>query len=153
VIPTNVPAADCAYKMPMVSIVIPTHNRSESLRHSIASVLTQTLQDFEIIVVDDASSDHTAEVAYMFADQRIKYIRHDANLGVAAARNTGIVNSRARYIAFLDDDDEWLPEKLARQLKRLHSSPTNVGAIYTSSLRVDRRSGRVVAQERETLKG
>ena len=97
--------------MSQVSVVIPTHNRSEFLRSAIASVLSQTYQDFELIVVDDASTDSTAEVVASFNDSRIKFIRHQTNQGGSAARNTGIRASKCDYIAFLDDDDEWSPGK------------------------------------------
>ena len=98
--------------MPDVSVIIPTYDRSEFLRTAIASVLAQTLQDFEIIVVDDASADDTQEVVGNLDDGRIRYIRHEINKGVAATRNTGVLNSKGKYIAFLDDDDKWFPEKL-----------------------------------------
>ena len=92
--------------MPDVSVIIPTYDRSEFLRTAIASVLAQTLQDFEIIVVDDASADDTQEVVGNLDDGRIRYIRHEINKGVAATRNTGVLNSKGKYIAFLDDDDK-----------------------------------------------
>src|SRR5258705_13939604 len=105
--------------MSQVSVVIPTHNRSEFLRSAIASVLGQTYQDFELIVVDDASTDSTAEVVVSFNDSRIKFIRHQTNQGGSAARNTGIRASKCDYIAFLDDDDEWSPRKLSKQVEVL----------------------------------
>ena len=76
--------------MPKVSVVIPTHNRHEFLRSAISSVLDQTFQDFEVIVVDDASKDETPAVVSRFSDIRVKYIRHRTNRGGSAARNTGI---------------------------------------------------------------
>ena len=100
--------------MATVSVIIPTHNRSDFLRSAIASVLNQTYQDFELIVVDDASTDNTAEAVAEFNDERIKLLRHDTNKGGSAARNTGILASECDYIALLDDDDEWLLEKLSR---------------------------------------
>src|SRR5262245_46961170 len=112
--------------MPKVSVIIPTHNRADFLRDAIFSVLNQTFQDFEIIVVDDASTDNTSEVIGAFNDERIRYLRHDTNKGGSAARNTGILNSQCDYIAFLDDDDQWLPEKLAKQVDTLIASPPDV---------------------------
>ena len=79
---------------PFVSIVIPTYNRARFLGRSVRSVLNQTYKNFEVIVVDDASTDDTAEIIKTFKDDRIRYIRHDANAGGAAARNTGIKASR-----------------------------------------------------------
>src|SRR5438067_2410739 len=81
------------FPMPTVSVIIPTYNRAEFLRLAITSVLNQTFQDSEIIVVDDASEDHTRKVVSSFSDKRIKYIRHEVNKRVAAAINTGVVSS------------------------------------------------------------
>src|SRR5258705_10332336 len=108
--------------MPKVSVIIPTYNRAECLRSAITNVLNQTFQDFEIVVVDDSSQDHTREVVNSLDDKRIKYIRHERNKGVAAARNTGVSNAKGDYIAFLDDDDEWFPEKLKKQCAVLEAS-------------------------------
>src|SRR5215510_4989137 len=94
--------------MPKVSVNIPTHNRAEFLRSAITSVLDQTFQDFEIVIIDDASQDHTQEVIASFNDKRIKVMHNQVSKGDAGARNVGIMNSNCKYIAFLDDDDEWL---------------------------------------------
>lgn len=102
-----------------VSVVIPTRNRAELLRRALASVLGQTHQRLEIIVVDDASSDNTAAVVTGVQDSRIRYLRHETNRGGAAARNTGIRAATGAVIGFLDDDDEWEPEKAEEQLKLL----------------------------------
>ena len=116
---------------PTVSIIIPTYNREQLIARSIKSVLNQTYQDFEIIIVDDASTDNTEEVISNFNDKRIRYIRHEKNKGAAAARNTGIRAARCDYIAYQDSDDEWLPEKLARQMELLEDASPQVGVIYT----------------------
>jgi len=141
--------------MPAVSTIIPTYNRAEFLRMAITSVLNQTFQDFEIIVVDDASEDHTHEIIDNFGDRRIKYIRHEVNKGVTAARNTGVLSSSGNYIAFLDDDDEWLPRKLQMQVVLLEDSSSTVGGVYTSHVKIDRATGkildRVVAQKRGNI--
>jgi glycosyltransferase involved in cell wall biosynthesis len=129
--------------MPQVSVIIPTHNRAGFLPIAIDSVLKQSFQDFELVVVDDASNDGTAEVRQEFQDPRIRWIRHDTARGGAAARNTGIVHSESKYIAFLDDDDEWYPDKLARQMGVMLKSPPEVGAVYTGYVLVDRDSGSV----------
>ena len=131
--------------MPQVSVIIPTYNRAHRLESAIRSVLTQTFQDFEIIVVDDASTDNTPETVAAFNDGRIKFIRHGMNKGGSVARNTGILNSTGDYIAFLDDDDEWLPAKLSKQIQVLLSSPPEVGCVYTGYLDVDRSTGRILA--------
>jgi len=101
---------------PTVSVIIPTYNRAHLVGRAIRSVLNQTYQDFEIIVVDDGSTDNTEEVVKSFNDPRIRYIRHEKNRGGSAARNTGIRVARGEYIAFLDSDDEWLPMHISRKL-------------------------------------
>ena len=132
--------------MPKVSVVVLTHNRPELLRRAVSSILNQTFQDFEIVLVDDASTDSTPEVVRGLGDARIKYIRHEVNKGEAGSRNTGVTNSSGQYIAFLDDDDEWLPEKLERQMRLLESSPSTVGAVYTGFLKIDRLTNKAIKQ-------
>jgi glycosyltransferase involved in cell wall biosynthesis len=130
-------------KKPKVSVVIPTHNRAQFLKAAIASVLNQTYQDFEIVVVDDASSDNTNEIVEGFGDKRVTYIRHEINKGDAGSRNSGIANSSGDYLAFLDDDDEWLPEKLQMQVELMRNSSIKVGGVCTGSLSVEKRSGKI----------
>jgi len=132
---------------PKVSVIIPTYNRAHLVGRAIQSVLNQTYQDFEIIVVDDGSADNTKEVIKKFQEQdkRVKYIRHEKNRGGSAARNTGIKASRGEYIAFLDSDDKWVPGKLEKQLKKINDSELKPGAVYTGLKYVDiqRRNIRV----------
>jgi len=132
--------------MAQVSVIIPTHNRAEFLHGAIRSVFEQTFDDFEILVVDDGGTDGAAGVVEAFSDSRIRYLRHQERRGGAAARNTGIVNSCGEYVAFLDDDDEWLDEKLERQMKIMLASPGEVGAVYTGYFIVDRNSGKTCGQ-------
>ncbi len=117
---------------PTVSIVIPTYNRRKLIGRSIKSVLDQTYRDFELIIVDDASTDNTEEIVSSFNDERIRYVRHEENKGEAAARNTGVKAARGDYIAYQDSDDEWFPEKLARQIELLEDASPGVGVIYTA---------------------
>jgi len=124
--------------MPKVSVIIPTHNRADLIHSTISSVLNQTFQDFEIIVVDDASKDNTPEVVSSFDDGRIKYIRNEINKGDAVARNVGVINSSYEYVAFLDDDDEWVPEKLEKQVNLMENSPQEVGCVHTGALSIDK---------------
>jgi glycosyltransferase involved in cell wall biosynthesis len=139
--------------MPSISVIIPTHNRAALLPIALKSVLSQTFSDFEILVVDDASSDGTDELRHQFHDPRIHWFRHDTVRGGAAARNTGIVHSRGEYIAFLDDDDEWFPEKLDRQMAVMQKSGPEVAAVYTGYLIVDRASGRVRGRKVPSRRG
>ncbi|WP_332899995.1 glycosyltransferase family 2 protein [Haladaptatus sp. CMSO5] len=116
--------------MPTVSVVIPTYNRSEEVTHAIDSVLAQTYDDFELLVVDDGSTDDTKEVVTGYDDDRVKFIEHEENQGAPAARNTGIEHAEGEYVAFLDSDDEWLPLKLERQVDYLESKGDGWVAVY-----------------------
>ena len=119
---------------PKVSVIIPTYNREHLISRSIESVLNQTYKDFEVIIVDDASTDNTGElITKMYPD--VIYIKHDINRGAAAARNTGLNVVRGKYIAFHDSDDEWLPEKLEKQMVIFEKFP-EVGIVYTDMLRI-----------------
>lgn len=117
--------------IPIVSVIITTYNRADLVGRAINSVLSQTFRGFELIVVNDASKDNTEEVVKGYNDERMRYIRHTENKGVSAARNSGIKASMGKYVSFLDDDDEWLPEKLQRQTAKFNSSIEGVGLIYT----------------------
>lgn len=116
---------------PTVSVVIPTYNRAGLIGRAIESVVAQVYQDWEIIVVDDGSTDETATVVRGFAGQlgeRLSYIRQ-RNAGSSAARNRGIDESRGRFVAFLDSDDEYLPDKLALQLRLFELRP-ELGFVF-----------------------
>ena len=126
-------------KNPTCSVIIPTYNRAHLVDRAIQSVLNQTYQNFEFIVVDDGSTDNTEEVVKKFQekDKRIRYIKHERNKGASAARNTGIKAAKGEYIAFQDSDDEWLPEKLEKQMKVFETAPPEVGVIYTGFWRIE----------------
>jgi glycosyltransferase involved in cell wall biosynthesis len=114
--------------MPQVSIIIPTYNSATYLKQAIDSVLAQTHRDFEILVIDDGSTDDTADLMNGYG-AAVRYLRQP-NHGVATARNRGIEESRGEYVAFLDADDVWLPDKLERQIEALEQYPGR-GACYT----------------------
>ena len=116
---------------PKVSVVITTYNRAALLPRAIRSVLAQTYESYELIVVDDCSTDDTPEVVQRFADSRIHAVRQAENRGQSAAVNTGIRLARGEYIAFLDDDDEWVDTKLLHQVRTLDASDPRVGLVYT----------------------
>jgi len=139
--------------MPRISVIIPTRERVVLLRRAIASVLDQTFKDLEILVADDASGDGTREMIQSIADRRIRYLRHEDNRGVASARNTAITNATGEYVAFLDDDDEWLPEKLRFQIDHIDTLSRSVGVISCGNYEVDSSSNRVLAEIRPSLKG
>ena len=128
-----------------VSVIIPTYNRAEFLRSAIESALNQTYTDLEIIVSDDKSTDHTREVVKSFKDNRIKYILNEGNKGPSATRNTAILASKGEYIAFLDDDDEWLPDKLQSQVEVLDKSQVKICGVYTNRLFIEKASGKIIS--------
>jgi len=115
---------------PIVSVIIPTYNRSEMLIRSIESVLYQTYKDFELIIVSDGSTDGTDKIVASYADPRIRFLKHEKSRGASAARNTGIRASIGTYIAFLDDDDEWTHNKLEVQVPIIEKSAPEVGLVY-----------------------
>lgn len=132
--------------MPKISAIIPTYNRPEMLLSAVGSVLNQTFQDFELIVVDDASGGQIQDILTVFNDPRIKYIRHKANRGEAASRNTGIIHSQGEFIGFLDDDDQWLPGKLRLQFDLLEKSSPKIGGVYSSFFTIDMENGITLGQ-------
>lgn len=120
--------------MPKVSVIIPTYNRAKFLLEAVNFVLQQTYVDFEIIIVDDGSKDDTKEVVGSFirSSEKINYI-YQANSGVANARNNGIVHSLGEYIAFLDDDDKWVNNKLEVQIRQMELD-RNIGLCSSQAL-------------------
>ena len=119
--------------IPDVSVIMPAYNAEKTIHDSITSVLAQTYQNWELIIIDDASGDKTAEIANAFAvgDTRIRIFANKINQGVAAARNMGILQSNSSYIAFLDSDDMWHEDKLMKQLQFMQS--TNATITYTAT--------------------
>ncbi|HFF5272228.1 TPA: glycosyltransferase family 2 protein, partial [Acinetobacter baumannii] len=105
--------------MNLVSIITPSYNSAKYIGKTIDSVISQTYKKWELIIIDDCSTDSSVEIIkdYENKDNRIKLIQLKENSGAAVARNTGIQLARGRFIAFLDSDDSWLPEKLEKQLK------------------------------------
>lgn len=120
----------------LVSVVIPTYNRGEILEGAIATVQSQIYDPIEIIVVDDGSTDHTPEIAEQYEDE-IRYIRFDENRGANAARNAGIEAATGEYVAFLDTDDRWKADKIARQITRFQAADSNCGLVHTGIERRD----------------
>ncbi len=135
-----------------VSVIIPVYNRPILLRRAVKSVLAQTYQNFEIIVVDDGSSEDVTKVVHGFHDERLKYIRHLENKGAAAARNTGIRIAQGEYIAFLDADDEWFPKKLESQLQVFESGSSQLGLMYGGYIVVS-KDGKMIRAFRPQCKG
>ncbi|MCX8117420.1 MAG: glycosyltransferase [Desulfobacterota bacterium] len=122
--------------MPKVSVIIPTYNRWPMVREAIDSVLAQDFDDFELIVVDDGSSDGTSEALKEYG-RRIRVVGHVQNRGVSAARNTGLRHARGKYIAFLDSDDLWVKGKLKIQVAFLDENP-HYPLCYTDEIWIRR---------------
>lgn len=114
-----------------VSIVIPCFNGAGTIGRALDSVASQTFSDYEVIVVDDASTDSSVDIVHQARIPNLQLIRHPANRGAAASRNTGIRTARGRWIAFLDCDDAWMPEKLARQMAALAGAGPRTPACTT----------------------
>lgn len=116
---------------PLVSVVLPTWNRAHCIATAVTSVLTQSHEDLELIVVDDGSSDDTEQVLARMGDPRLVYHRRARNGGVSAARNTGLALARGIWVAFQDSDDEWAQGKLQTQVEHLHRSPSDTISVGT----------------------
>lgn len=119
---------------PTVSVVIPSYNREDSIVPAIESVLAQSYSDFELIVVDDASTDRTVAAMQSITDPRLKIIAQEHNAGASVARNIGIEAAQGTWIAFHDSDDIWLPDKLERQMALLKTPNAGYVAAYCGML-------------------
>jgi len=122
--------------MPTVTVVVPVHNRAATVGRAVRSILSQTFQNFEIVVVDDGSNDGSAVAAQAIGDPRILVVRHERNRGASAARNTGIRSGSAPFVAFLDSDDEAFPTRLEKQLSVFEHASDRVGLVYSGAERV-----------------
>lgn len=139
--PTPDPAQRAAGH-PTVSIVLPTYNRAALIGRSIRSVLNQTYRDFELIVVDDGSTDATMEEVQRNHDPRVRIIRIAENRGAGAARNVGMRHAAGRFVAFQDSDDEWVAVKLERHMRAFETSAPRVGVVYSDMHRIRRDGSR-----------
>ena len=127
----------------MLTVVIPTYNRPVTLSRAIRSVLGQTHSQFEVVVVDDGSVESAEEVVAGFEDDRLRYLAHETNRGVSAARNTGVRAASSPWVVFLDSDDEMHPEFLAKVGNRIHELPESVGFLWCGTQRVKEHEGRL----------
>lgn len=136
-----------------MSVIIPAFNRAGTIGRAIASVLAQTFQGFEVIVVDDASTDDLKGALGRFADPRLRMVRNERNAGASASRNRGLSLARGAYVAFLDSDDEWLPAKLEKQLLKLNQAAETVGVVYTGWQWTAQSDGSVIQAIRPSERG
>jgi glycosyltransferase involved in cell wall biosynthesis len=136
--------------MPKVSVVIPAYNAMTYLPETVESVLRQTFTDFEVLIIDDGSSDHIRQWADQQTDPRIKLISQ-VNQGVSVARNTGIAHAQGEYIAFLDADDLWETTKIEKQVRCLDANPA-LGLVHTWMVFIDKQgksTGRIISSHTE----
>lgn len=138
---------------PLISCVIPTHNRASKLINAVESALSQSYRNIEVLVVDDQSRDNTHEVvaAVCQKDNRVKYLLNP-NKGANNARNFGITNARGEYIAFLDDDDIWVDTKLEKQLNAFKSLGNEYGVVYCTFARKSSK-GKIVRRHPSRFSG
>jgi glycosyltransferase involved in cell wall biosynthesis len=122
--------------MPKVSVIMPVYNVEAFVGDAVRSVLRQSLDDFELLIIDDVSPDGSIEICESFADPRIRILRHTVNRGLAGARNTGIRHAFGDYLAFIDSDDFWHSEKLAQHVGHLDANP-DIGVSFSRSAFVD----------------
>lgn len=136
-----------------VSVVVPAFNQAEYLREALNSALRQTMADLEIIVVDDGSSDHTRQVCEELRDSRLRYIYQDNDRTMGSgARNHAMLEARGEWIALLDQDDRWAPDKLEKQLNRVASQP-EVGAVFCRARFIDAAGSATGEQQGELPEG
>ena len=137
--------------MKKVSVIIPVYGVEKYIAATVQSVLEQTYKNFEILIIDDASPDKTIEICQKLTDPRIKIV-HQANRGLAGARNTGVRHAEGEYLAFLDGDDLWLPQKLEKQIAHLENSPA-VGVSFCRSAFIDEMGKPLGTYQMPKLKG
>ncbi len=140
---------------PIVSIVIPTYNREHLLPIAVDSVRAQTFGDWELLIVDDHSTDGTRELVEQWSaeDGRIRYLVNERTKGPAGARNTGIDHSRREYVAFLDSDDEWMPYHLEKMVATLNSLANEIDLMTANAVRRFRSTGKVYQQTMANAEG
>lgn len=138
---------------PLISVVLPTYNRKTLLPRAIKSVLDQTYKYLELIIIDDGSTDNTKDIVKGFSDKRIRYHKEKHNKGGSVARNIGIKLAKGELISFQDSDDEWLPEKLERQVRKFSEVGDDVGVIYCGYESVFERTNEVVSRSIPEEKG
>lgn len=135
---------------PQISVIVPAYNAEKYISETIHSVLKQSFHDFEVIVVDDCSTDSTADIVTGIADDRVRYLKNASNMGAGKTRNAGIEAARGRFIAFLDADDLWYPTKLEHQVAFMKSQKASVCYsrydLIDATGRVFADSGQIPAQ-------
>lgn len=128
----------------LVSIIMPSYNTGQFIEESIQSVCNQTYTDWELIIVDDCSTDNTDEVVASIHDERIRYLKNEKNSGAAVSRNRALREAKGRWIAFLDSDDLWMPEKLEKQIRFMELNSYAFSYTYYEEINVERNQTKVM---------
>ncbi len=136
-------------ELKLVSVIIPTHNRAQHLKKALLSVFKQSYSPLEVIVVDDGSTDETAQMIQNHFSERATYLKLSKNHGVSFARNRGIEAATGDWIAFLDSDDEWLPRKIELQMQYLQEN-SSLEFVHCDEVWI--RNGVPVTQQKKHLK-
>ncbi|GGI71137.1 hypothetical protein GCM10007978_06330 [Shewanella hanedai] len=137
---------------PKVSVVMPVYNVQHFVKSAIESVLSQSFTNFELILINDCSTDQSLEICQTINDSRIRIVNHEQNKGLAAARNTGIRNAAGNYIAFIDSDDMWHKDKLKLHVEHLDTSP-EIGLSFSRSSFMDHEGNKIDYYQMPQLKG
>ena len=124
-------------KNELVSIIMPSYNTARFIAETINSVLNQTHQNWELIIVDDCSKDDTDRVVAQFSDTRIRYLKNEKNSGAAVSRNKALREAKGRWVAFLDSDDMWMPEKLEKQIAFMETNAYSFSYTNYEEINVD----------------
>lgn len=142
--------------MPKISVITPTYNSSKFIKRTIMSVLNQTYKDWEFLIIDDCSTDNTVELINEFVkkDPRIKLSKTPQNSGgPSLPKNIGIENAKGEYVAFLDHDDEWLPEKLSKQLQLFESSKEDNLGLVSCLVNIKDNEGKLLIKHKKNYRG
>ncbi|MFH1352777.1 MAG: glycosyltransferase [bacterium] len=137
---------------PLVSVILPTYNREYLIVEAIESVLSQSYSNLELIVVDDCSTDSTKKKVTDLKDSRIRYVKLEKNRGPAYGRNVGINLAKGEFVAFQDDDDYWLKDKLEKQVKALSGSPITTGMVYTGIYNVKKDRKKYIPSKKNVVR-
>ena len=140
------------HEYPLITVVTITRNRASLIGRAIESVLAQTYRNIEYIIIDGASTDNTEEIVKSFKDGRIRYIKQSKNV-LCEVQDLYVSNSSGKYFAFLDDDDEYLPDKIIKQYNAIKNTPENIGLVYCWMDYYDSKTGKLIKEHHPTIEG
>lgn len=128
----------------LITVIIPTYNRAHFIKEAIDSVLNQSYQNFELLIIDDHSKDNTKEVIKSIEDPRVKYLLNNRSKGAQGARNTGLYSANGDWVALLDSDDVWLPTKLEKQVDYIKNPDNNLVGLSTGNAKYDFKKNKII---------